>query len=107
LLVTSFRVEELAASAQVAVDTIRFYQKQGLLPPPVRDGRRVLYREEHVERLARIRDLQQKGFTLAVIRRLVDGDLDVADERLAALLAGAAEGSDEEFLTLDELRPPA
>ena len=31
---------------------------------------------EHVARLARIRELQRQGFSLAVIRRLLDGELD-------------------------------
>jgi hypothetical protein len=33
------RVEEVARRAAVSVDTIRFYQKRGLLPPPRRAGR--------------------------------------------------------------------
>jgi hypothetical protein len=34
-----FRVEELSRRADVSVDTIRFYQKRQLLPPPEREGR--------------------------------------------------------------------
>ena len=34
-----YRVEELAATAGVRVDTVRFYQSRGLLPAPVRVGR--------------------------------------------------------------------
>ncbi len=48
------RVEELARRADVSVDTIRFYQKRRLLPPPRRDGRIAWYGVGHVERLARI-----------------------------------------------------
>jgi DNA-binding transcriptional MerR regulator len=100
------RVEELAARADVSVDTIRFYQKRRLLPPPERRGRIAWYGPEHVDRLARIRDLQQRGFSLAVIRRIVSGELDRADEPLAAAVVGAADDGGpgtEEFLTLDEL----
>ena len=102
------RVEELASRADVSVDTIRFYQKRRLLPPPARRGRIAWYGPEHVERLSRIRDLQRRGFSLAVIRRIVTGELDRADEPLAAAVVGADEdsGADagaEEFLTLDEL----
>ncbi len=32
------RVEDLAQAAEVSVDTVRYYQKQRLLPPPDRDG---------------------------------------------------------------------
>ncbi len=107
------RVEELAGRADVSVDTIRFYQKRRLLPPPERRGRIAWYGPEHVERLARIRDLQRRGFSLAVIRRIVTGELDRADEPLAAAVVGADDDSaTEEFLTLDELAsrsgvPPA
>jgi len=102
------RVEELAGRADVSVDTIRFYQKRRLLPPPQRRGRIAWYGPEHVERLARIKDLQGRGFSLAVIRRIVTGQLDRADEPLAAAVIGADDDSGgetdaEEFLTLDEL----
>jgi DNA-binding transcriptional MerR regulator len=99
------RVEDLAGRADVSVDTIRFYQKRRLLPPPERRGRIAWYGPEHVERLARIKDLQRRGFSLAVIRRIVTGELDRADEPLAAAVVGAADEDSgaEEFLTLDEL----
>jgi DNA-binding transcriptional MerR regulator len=96
------RVEELARRADVSVDTIRFYQKRQLLPPPRRAGRIAWYGADHVERLQRIKDLQRQGFSLAVIRRLLAGELDAADVPLAAAVAGAQTG-DAELLTLDEL----
>jgi DNA-binding transcriptional MerR regulator len=98
----AIRVEELARRADVSVDTIRFYQKRQLLPPPRRDGRIAWYGTEHVERLGRIKELQRDGFSLAVIRRLVAGELDAADAPLAAAVAGAQAG-DTELLTLDDL----
>jgi DNA-binding transcriptional MerR regulator len=100
-----FRVEDLARAADVSVDTVRFYQKRRLLPPPAREGRVAWYGPEHLERLARIRELRGRGLTLALIGRLVRGELDPADEPLAAALASAdAEGDEPEaFLTLEEL----
>ena len=59
-----WRVEELATEADVSVDTIRFYQKRQLLPPPRRAGRIAWYGGDHVERLQRIKDLQRQGFSL-------------------------------------------
>ncbi|HYX43546.1 MAG TPA: MerR family transcriptional regulator [Acidimicrobiales bacterium] len=97
------RVEELALSADVSVDTVRYYQKQRLLPPPERDGRLAWYGDEHVERIARIKELQRRGFSLAVIRRFLDGELDPADERLAAAVVEAGEAGEEELFGLDEL----
>jgi DNA-binding transcriptional MerR regulator len=99
------RVEDLARRAEISVDTIRFYQKRRLLPPPRREGRVGWYGPEHRERLARIRELRLRGLTLALIGRLVRGELDATDEPLAAAVAAATEtgAQSEEFLTLDEL----
>lgn len=100
------RVEELALATETSVDTIRFYQKQRLLPPPGRDGRLAWYGEEHLERIARVKELQRRGFTLAVIRRFLSGELDPADERLAAAVAQAGADGDsgpEELFDLAEL----
>jgi DNA-binding transcriptional MerR regulator len=99
------RVEALAARADTSVDTIRFYQKRKLLPPPQREGRIAWYGPEHVERLAHIRALQVRGLTLALIGRIVRGELDDTDAPLAAAVATAADDADgpEEFLTIDEL----
>ncbi len=67
------RVEELAGKAGVSVDTVRFYQKQRLLPPPVREGRVAWYTPDHLARMDRVKELRRRGFTLAVIRRFLDG----------------------------------
>src|SRR5580700_5320060 len=83
------RVEQLSVRTGLSVDTIRYYHSKGLLDPPRRQGRVAWYDDGHVERLERIRSLQQGGFTLATIVRLVSGDLDAADEALLAELTGA------------------
>ena len=82
------RVEQLSARADVSVDTIRYYQSKGLLEPPRRAGRIAWYGDGHLVRLQRIRALQQRGFTLATIARLVTGELDAADEALLGQLSG-------------------
>jgi len=98
------RVEELALAAEVSVDTIRYYQKQRLLTPPGRDGRLAFYGDDHLARIARIKELQRRGFTLAVIRRFLAGELDPADEPLAAAVAGVDEGGEGgELFGIDEL----
>ncbi len=96
-------MEDLARRADLSVDTIRFYQKRRLLPPPERSGRVAWYGPEHLERLARIRELQSRGLTLALIGRILDGDLDATDAPLAAAVARADAEAPEEFLTLAEL----
>jgi DNA-binding transcriptional MerR regulator len=68
------RVAELADAAGVGVDTVRFYQARGLIPPPLRRGRFAIYAGEHLERLRRIRALLEAGFSLAQIRRLLESE---------------------------------
>lgn len=80
------RVEALAARAGVSVDTVRYYQARGLLHAPRRQGRVAWYDDGHLERLRRIRSLQGRGFSLATIARLLDGQLDAADEALVGAL---------------------
>ncbi len=94
------RVEQLSQKAGVSVDTIRYYQSKGLLDPPRREGRVAWYDTSHLDRLGRVRTLQQQGFSLAAIARLVSGELDAADEALLGELSGDTE---PESFTLEEL----
>jgi DNA-binding transcriptional MerR regulator len=96
-----YRIEDLARIGGVAVDTVRFYQGKGLLPRPRREGRVTWYGPSHLERLRRIRALQQRGFSLAVIGRFLEGELEISDEALvAAVTTPAGEG---ETLSREEL----
>lgn len=72
-------VEDLAAASEINVDTIRYYQRLGLLEPPRRRGRRAVYDHTHLERLAEIRRLAGAGFTLAQIGRLKGTAAEQAD----------------------------
>ncbi len=82
-----YRVEELARQAGVSVDTVRFYQGRGLLPPPERRGRVAIYGDGHLERLQRIRRWLKEGLTLAVIRRILDRGAANGDRALLEALA--------------------
>ena len=95
-----YRIEQLARTAGVAVDTIRFYQGKGLLGAPRRQGRVTWYGDAHVERLKRIKELQQQGFTLTVIQRFLAGELEASDE---ALVAAVTRPVAPQSLTLGEL----
>src|SRR5260370_14855111 len=79
-----YRIEQLARTAGVAVDTIRFYQGKGLLDAPRREGRVTWYGDAHLDRLRRIRELQQRGFNLTVIQRFLAGELESSHEGLVA-----------------------
>jgi len=81
-----YRVEQLAAAAQIPVDTLRFYQARGLLPAPRREGRIAVYEDPHLERLTRIRSLQQQGFSLSQIQRVLEQPAGGSEEPLLTAL---------------------
>ena len=60
------RIGEIAKRAGVTVDTVRFYERVGVLPAPARteSGYRD-YEPETVERIQLTRELQGIGFTLS------------------------------------------
>jgi MerR family mercuric resistance operon transcriptional regulator len=68
----ALRISELAAAGEVGVETIRFYQRKGLLPAPsgVATGGRH-YGSDDVRRLRFIRSAQDAGFTLREISELL------------------------------------
>ena len=90
----------LAKAAAVGVETVRYYQRRGLLPDPPRPPGEVRrYGDAHVNRLKFIRSAQAAGFTLAEIGELIALDRtndrgrvrELAAERVAALDAKMAE----------------
>ena len=73
----------LAAAAGVGVETVRYYQRRGLLAEPARPPGEVRrYGDADVKRLRFIRSAQAAGFTLAEIKELLD--LDASDDRARA-----------------------
>jgi Cd(II)/Pb(II)-responsive transcriptional regulator len=66
------RTGELAKSVQTSVDTIRFYERVGLLPRPERTASNYRsYSRVHVERLAFIRRCRGLDMSLDEIRELL------------------------------------
>jgi len=90
------RIDDLAQRAGLTVDTIRYYQREGLLPPGERCGRTNVYGAEHLERLERIKALQARRFSLAAIRALLD-------ERRESLVDGIFADRGGSTYTLDEV----
>lgn len=72
-------IGKLAAAGGVGVETIRFYQRKGLLDQPTRDGGIRRYGSDDVRRLRFIKQAQSAGFTLEEIKELLD--LDASDDR--------------------------
>lgn len=62
----------LAERTGVKVETIRYYEQVGLLPPPERsEGNQRRYGRRHVERLAFIKHARDLGFAVDAIRTLL------------------------------------
>ena len=67
------RSGRLAAAAGVNLQTLRYYERRGLLPEPERSlGGHRLYRPESVTLLRTIKAAQRLGFTLDEVAELVD-----------------------------------
>ncbi|MFO1152981.1 MAG: helix-turn-helix domain-containing protein [Rhodospirillales bacterium] len=84
-------IGELAARGGAKVQTIRYYEQVGLLPPPPRSqGNQRRYGVDDLRRLAFIRHGRELGFSIASIREL----LELVDrpqlpcERADAIVAG-------------------
>ena len=88
------RISEFAHAGGVGVETVRFYQRKGLLAVPRGDapgGRH--YDEEDLRRLRYIKQAQTAGFTLSEIAELMElhrtddrpRAREMARERIAAL----------------------
>lgn len=74
------RIKKLADATGVDVDTIRYYEKQGLLPEPTREDNGYRdYASTHLERLAFIRHCRALEMPLVDIRTLL-GALDAPGE---------------------------
>lgn len=97
-------ISQFARAGGVGVETVRFYQRRGLLadPQPARFGGapgRRHYGEEELRRLHFVRSAQRAGFTLEEISRLLELDRvndrpaarSMARERIAALDGRIAE----------------
>ena len=70
---TALRIGELAKATGVEVETIRYYEKSGLLPPPGRSGNGYrAYGKDHLERLAFVRHCRALDIPLAAVRQLLD-----------------------------------
>jgi DNA-binding transcriptional MerR regulator len=103
----TYTVSQLAAASDSSPDTLRYYERIGLLPAPARtpSGYR-RYDDTARDRLAFIRGAQRLGLTLADIRDLLEvrdtGECpcEPAEQHLARRLAEV----DAEISRLQELR---
>ena len=71
-----------AKAAEVGVETVRYYQRLGLIPVPPGGGGVRRYDADDLKRLRFIRSAQRAGFTLEEARELLT--LDARDDRVRA-----------------------
>lgn len=99
---SNLRIGELAERTDCQVETIRYYEKEGLLPSPARsEGNYRLYNDMHVDRLMFIRHCRSLDMTLDEIRTLLQfrdapeqncGDVNaLLDEHIGHVAARIAE----------------
>ncbi|MGH6890827.1 MAG: MerR family transcriptional regulator [Dongiaceae bacterium] len=78
----------LSKGTGVNIETIRYYERIGLLPPPPRSaGRHRLYRDLHRQRLVFVRRARELGFSLEDVRVLLGlgGGHDMTCREVSAL----------------------
>ena len=104
----SFTIGKLAAAGGVGVETIRYYQRRGLMGTPVRSGgdgwgggvRR--YDDDDVRRLKFIRAAQVSGFTLDEISELLALEASEDRVRVRTLARQRIEALDEKIAQMTE-----
>jgi MerR family mercuric resistance operon transcriptional regulator len=80
--VHSLTIGTLAAAGGVGVETVRFYQRKGLLDRPTRESGVRRYGDLDLRRLRFIKQAQSAGFTLQEIKELLE--LDAGEDRSRA-----------------------
>jgi DNA-binding transcriptional MerR regulator len=98
-------IEQLAAESGMSVRNIRAHQARGLLAPPEVRQRVGYYGPEHLAQLRLIRQLQDDGFNLGGIKRLLEDTQGTAERLLhfKQALTAAAGAERPETLSLAEL----
>jgi MerR family mercuric resistance operon transcriptional regulator len=95
----------LARAAGVGVETVRYYQRRGLLPEPARPpGEIRRYSAADVKRLRFIRRAQAAGFTLDQIGELLALDRTDDRARVRELATGRLAALDARIAELDQAR---
>lgn len=99
------KIGELATRCGVSNDTVRFYEREGLLPRPRRSPSSYrVFGEDDEQRLRFIRQAQANGLTLADVREM-PGTNRVGRVLLwlATVVVAFGEGTEREEVSLGEL----
>jgi MerR family mercuric resistance operon transcriptional regulator len=102
--IPSLTIGKLAAAGGVGVETIRFYQRRGLLEQPTRESGIRRYGSDDLRRLRFIKQAQGAGFTLEEIKELLDLDASEDRPRAHALAKARVKALDEKIAELEQAR---
>jgi MerR family mercuric resistance operon transcriptional regulator len=97
-------IARLGAAAGVGVETVRYYQRRGLLAVPASAGSVRRYGPEDVRRLRFIRRAQAAGFTLDEIGELIALDRTQDRARVRALATERLSALEERIAELESSR---
>jgi MerR family redox-sensitive transcriptional activator SoxR len=70
---TSLSIGEVARRTGIRPSALRYYEEEGILPPPARSSGRRCYDADMIHRIDVLRFAQQAGFTLREIKTLFHG----------------------------------
>ena len=103
------RISELSKKTNLKAHTIRFYEKEGLLPTRYVQRKKNNYREyaeEAVNRLLLIKEGQLAGFSIAELRELTNGDESSpgADEKQVILIERKLASIDRKICRLESFK---
>ena len=102
--ISALTIGKLAAAGGVGVETIRFYQRKGLLDQPERKVGIRRYGHNDLRRLRFIRQAQAAGFTLEQIKELLDLDTGEDRNRARQVARERIEALNGKILELEEAR---
>ena len=99
-------IARLARAAQVGVETVRYYQRRGLMPVPRATGESAYrhYDPGHLQRLRFIRRAQAAGFTLEEIGELLELDRTSDRPRVRELAGRRLEALDAQLKDIEAAR---
>lgn len=100
-------IGRLAKEARVNIDTLRYYEKRGLLPePPRKDSGYRLYSPDAVRRIAFIKHAKELGFSLDEIGDLLSLRMETKSQCRAVKIKAEAkiEEVEEKIQSLQQIR---
>jgi len=104
--INAMTIAKLARAAEVGVETVRYYQRRGLMPVPRAGGKSAFrhYDPSHLQTLRFIRRAQTAGFTLEEIKELLSLDRTRDRARIRVLAGARLEALAQQAKELEESR---